>query len=259
MNKKAFYASLRTRGSGVFGTSLTQGQVDGVEAILSECVAEGADLGQAAYILGTAYGETGGAMQPVRENMNYSAKRITEVFSGRRLQGIPAAKLAHNPKLLANTVYGGKFGRDVLGNVAENDGWNFRGGLIGQTTGRYNFKITGSRLGVDFVKNPKLIDDLKVSAKAIVRGMLEGWHGNKRPLSDYVSGAHRDYVGARAIWNGSFEAEKYAGYARAFETALDAGGYQHEPKTPPKAHDSGLGAIIAAIVKALVAFFGRTK
>lgn len=35
MNYTAFFASLRLRESGAFGTSLSQGQVDGVEAILT--------------------------------------------------------------------------------------------------------------------------------------------------------------------------------------------------------------------------------
>ena len=34
MNKQAFFAALRSRTSGIFGTSLSQGQVDGIEAIL---------------------------------------------------------------------------------------------------------------------------------------------------------------------------------------------------------------------------------
>ena len=250
MDRSAFYTAIRP----IFGGKLTQQQVDGLEVLLAECEARGADLYQTAYICATAFGETGGAMQPVRENMNYSPKRIPEVFSASRRQGVPTYQLAHNPRLLANTVYGGDWGRKHLGNTEPNDGWNFRGGLIGQTTGRANYKMTGDKLGVDLIGNPALIDDPKIAARAIVRGMLEGWHGNKHPLSAYVNENEApDYIGARAIWNGNFEATKYAGYAQKFEAALKAGGYS--PKKAP-AEQNGIAATIVAFIKAIAAALG---
>ena len=66
MDKAVFFSHLRQRNSGVFGTSLSQAQVEGTEAVLNECIAQRADTAQAAYILATAYGETGGKMQPQR-------------------------------------------------------------------------------------------------------------------------------------------------------------------------------------------------
>ena len=41
MNRAAFFASVRSRTSGVFGTSLSQRQVTGVEAILDEAEKRG--------------------------------------------------------------------------------------------------------------------------------------------------------------------------------------------------------------------------
>lgn len=67
MDRSKFFASLRARGSGVFGTSLSQGQVDGTEKIVDEGQRRGVSLPQLAYILGTAYHETARTMQPVRE------------------------------------------------------------------------------------------------------------------------------------------------------------------------------------------------
>lgn len=67
MDKAKFYATLRARESVVFGTSLTQGQVNGLEKILDEGQMRGTTLRHLAYILGTAYHETAHTMQPVRE------------------------------------------------------------------------------------------------------------------------------------------------------------------------------------------------
>ena len=44
MNRANFYASVRQRASGVFGTSLSQGQVEGCEAILDEAERRGTPL-----------------------------------------------------------------------------------------------------------------------------------------------------------------------------------------------------------------------
>jgi hypothetical protein len=65
IDRKAFFDAVRMP---LFDGALTQRQVDGMEAILTEWDARGlADLGQLAYILTTAYHETGRAMYPVEE------------------------------------------------------------------------------------------------------------------------------------------------------------------------------------------------
>lgn len=234
MNRSEFYKELRKRSNPLFGTSLTQTQVSGIEAILDECIEQGADLGQAAYILATAHGETGGEMQPVRENMRYSAGRLKQVFSKTRMQGRSPASLAYNPRVLANTVYGGSWGQKNLGNrPGTDDGWNFRGFWIGQITGYRNAKKWGDAMGVDLVNNPALLDDPKLAVKGLVKPMLEGW-ATGLALPMFVKGLQRDYAGARKVWNGTFEAKKYAAYAKHFETALEAGGYSVAEKPKPK-------------------------
>ncbi len=67
MDKAKFFAGLRSRESGVFGTSLSQPQVEGVARIVDEGQSRGMQLRQLAYVLATAYHETGAKMQPVRE------------------------------------------------------------------------------------------------------------------------------------------------------------------------------------------------
>lgn len=44
MNRSAFFASVRARASGIFGTSLTQSQVDGREAVLNKAERRGTPL-----------------------------------------------------------------------------------------------------------------------------------------------------------------------------------------------------------------------
>lgn len=246
MDRAAFYAHLRKRDGGLFGTSLSQRTVDGMEAILDEIEDAGADLGQAAYILATGYGESGRKMYPVRENMNYSATRLAQVFGAHRRQGHSPQELAHNPELLANVVYGGAWGVKNLGNTEPGDGWAFRGALIGQNTGRRNFEKLSMDLGVDLIGRPELLDELWVAAKALVKPMMEGT-ATGRGLREFVSGNRRDYMGARQVWNGSFMASEFAGYARDFERALTVAGYTTpEPvpePTPPEATPEALDPI----------------
>lgn len=232
MDRQAFFAALRKRDSGVFGTSLSPGQVVGTESILDECLRMRADLGQAAYILATGYGETGGRMQPVRENMNYSARQIARHFGAHRRQGYTPEQLARKPELLANTVYGGPWGERNLGNTQPGDGWKFRGALTGQMTGRRNFKTFGDKLGVDFTANPELLDDPAMGARSLAQPMIEGWATGKR-LSDYVSGSRRDYLDARKVWGG-VDAPKYVNLAVSFEAALEEAGYEPQ-RAPPVA------------------------
>lgn len=87
--------------------------------------------------------ESGGFTR-IEENMNYSAKRLLEVFPGRNgLTAADARQLsAAGPRAVANFVYGGRWGRDNLGNTEQGDGWKFRGRSLIQTTGRENYRNT---------------------------------------------------------------------------------------------------------------------
>jgi hypothetical protein len=67
MDKAKFFAGLRVRDSGLFGTSLSQGQVEGTVRIVEAGQARATPLRHLAYILATAYHETARTMQPVRE------------------------------------------------------------------------------------------------------------------------------------------------------------------------------------------------
>ncbi|ATU91462.1 hypothetical protein [Phyllobacterium zundukense] len=73
MNRAAFYAALRKRDSGLFGTSLSQSQVNGLERLLNVWATYYATdpIEFLSYDLATSYHETGAKMQPATENLNY--------------------------------------------------------------------------------------------------------------------------------------------------------------------------------------------
>lgn len=261
MDRASFYAALRRPGR-VFGGPLSQEQVNGLEAILDECEAQGAQLEQTAYILATAYGETGGTMQPRRENMNYSAKRLREVWPSRFRTDAEAQACARNPRALANKVYNGRMGN----RPGTSDGWDFRGNGIGQITGRYNHEKWGKNLGIDLVNEPWLMEDLEVSVRSLVRPMLEGWATGKK-LSDYVDRSKPqfiDYLGARRVWGG-VDAAKYADYADDFETVLKQAGYAPRSVEPPKPDRTPSAPPVdnrspwAVFMGALLAFWERNR
>lgn len=102
--------------------------------------------------------ETGG-FRLFNENLNYSARRIRQVWPSRVKTDAEAQRLAHNPEALANVVYQ----RASMGNTQPGDGWRYRGRGALQLTFRANYKLFGQRLGIDLEGNPDLASDPAVS------------------------------------------------------------------------------------------------
>jgi putative chitinase len=119
-----------------------------------------------AHFLAQVLHETGG-FKVMRENMNYSASRILQVFGVNRhsaaITPSEAPELAGKPQALANRVYGIGNPRKAreLGNTGADDGWLYRGGGPLQITGKANYKAWGERIGVDLVASPLLIIDTR--------------------------------------------------------------------------------------------------
>ncbi|MCO5159607.1 MAG: hypothetical protein M9939_00605 [Mesorhizobium sp.] len=204
MDRAKFYAGLRARGSGVFGTSLSQSQVTGIEELLDVAQSRGVSLLHLAYILSGVYHETGGMMVPVREGFAKTDIGARKVVA-KRAYGKTAGPYNH--------VY---YGRGRI-----------------QNTWLRNMETLSKRFGHDFVKNPDLLLDPAIDAVVTIVGHQEGlWTGKK--LSDYISEGRKDYVNARRIVNGTDKAKQIAGYAVAFENALRAAGYIGQaPKPKP--------------------------
>ena len=93
-----------------------------------------------------------------RENLNYSAQRLMQVWPSRFPNLTIANQYAHNPEALANFVYANRLGN---GNTASGDGWKFRGGGPIQLTGRSTLAAFGKTVGktaedaADYVATPQ--------------------------------------------------------------------------------------------------------
>lgn len=87
--------------------------------------------------------ETGG-FRTLEENLNYSAPRLMQVWPKRFPTIEIAQQYAHDPKKLANKVYGKRMGNTP----GTDDGWVFRGQGLLQVTGRDNVTRLANRLGV---------------------------------------------------------------------------------------------------------------
>jgi len=105
-----------------------------------------------AHMIGQCAHESSG-FQRMQENLYYSAKRLTQVWSHRYPTLEVAARYAKNPERLANHTYAGRIGN---GNEASGDGWRYRGRGWQQLTGRANYRSRGLALGIDLEGNPDL-------------------------------------------------------------------------------------------------------
>jgi putative chitinase len=215
LKKPLFFAAAR---AALFEGKLAQDQVDSLEAILTKCQAEGVhDLRQVAYVLATAYHEVGPALQPKRENLNYSAAGLLRTWPSRFSETMAKA-YARQPEKIANLVYANRMGN---GNEASGDGWRYRGRDFCQTTGKDNYKRAGLHAKVDLVAFPDRIMEPAIAACNLVCGMRDGWFTGRK-LSHYIHGPVTDWVGARRIINGVDKAQHIANHAKKFYDALTA-------------------------------------
>lgn len=189
LNKAAFYKTVRAR----LG-ALNQSQVEGFEAVLAAVA--GLPLSWQAYILATAWHETGATMQPVRE-----AHWLSEGWRKKNLRYYPY------------------YGRGYV-----------------QTTWLRNYEwldAASAKAGLtkpgEILANLDLAMRPDVAALALVDGMVEGRydaHGKKMrdrlPASGVATRAQ--YINARYLVNIQDKADLIEDYAQAFERALRDGG-----------------------------------
>lgn len=86
------------------------------------------------------------------ENLNYSARRMTEVWPKRFPTIAAATPFSKNPKALAIRTYGGRMGN----REGTEDGWTYRGRGLIQITGRDGYANVGKEAGLDLVNHPDL-------------------------------------------------------------------------------------------------------
>ncbi len=173
----------------LFDTTLTQSQVDGIQALLGfiEADANMADVRWVAYLLATIKHECANRWRP-----------IEEFSSGRQYCG-----------------------RGDLGNTQAGDGPRFKGRGYVQITGRRNYKRLGQLLGADLVSQPLRTLEPAISYRTASLGMRQG-HFTGKKLGDYIHGSTCDYRNARRIINALDKAELIKGYAVKLEAALRA-------------------------------------
>jgi putative chitinase len=94
------------------------------------------------------------------ENLDYTTRRLCQVWPGRFPDLAAAMPYAHNPEALANNVYGGR-----LGNTQPGDGWRFRGRGPIMITGRDNYARFGEIIHVDLIANPDRAGEPVVSPR----------------------------------------------------------------------------------------------
>lgn len=192
MDLKKFYSSVRKE------IQLTDANVAGFDKVLSYLEQHEDNLQQAAYIIATAFWETGRTMQPVKE-----AYWLSEDWRKKNLRYFPY------------------YGRGYV-----------------QLTWDYNYKKASDYFGVNFVKNPDLVMDPQYALPILVVGMNEGWFTGKKldDYIDSVDESDdedlKEYVAARRIVNGTDKQKEIGKLAILFEKALKDGGYRL--KSPEK-------------------------
>lgn len=164
-------------------------QAEGMAAVLA--ATDGAPLSHAAYMLATAWHETNRTMQPVRE-----AYWLSEEWRRRNLRYWP---------------------------------WYGRGYV--QLTWRRNYEKADAALGLEgaLVDDADLAMRPDIAARILRRGMDEGWFTGVKLaaiLPERGTATPAQYARARTIINGTDRAGLVEDHARAFETALIAGGLQ---------------------------------
>lgn len=247
MNKENFYTSLR-KSDAVFGKSLSQRQLAGIDALLGAL--EGYPLPHAAHVLAEVYHETGGGMYPVKETVfpHSKDKNPTDAQVIARLdRAYAAGKL---PWVTKPYWAGGWFGRGQI-----------------QLTHRDNYIKASALVGRGIAANPDLALVPEISAAVAAEGCRVGLFTGKK-LSDY-DGAEYDHFNARAIVNGDKKKNGAAVhlYAMAFEQALIAGGWRGVPIMPPdfepvqdapeKLPRKGIVAAVTGLVAAAVATIAK--
>jgi putative chitinase len=169
---------------------------------------------RAAQFLANVSVETGGFTQ-LAESLNYSVDGLLKTFGRHRISEADAKRLGRTAMRradqvgIANTIYGGAWGRKNLGNTQPGDGWDFRGSGPGQVTGRANFQRIAAETGLDVVNNP----DMLRTADTGMQAALILW--GKWGLNDMADKSLTTDI--RKRWNGGDHglAEVRAAYGRA--------------------------------------------
>lgn len=219
MDRAKFFAGLRSRDSGVFGTSLSQAQVTGIEAILDAAIRHNVtDPHHVANVLAQVYHETGGHMLGIKETVmpSHKDKNPSDAVVKSRLEA--AWKAGKLPWVKTPYWRDGAFGRGPI-----------------MLTHWSNYEKFAKRLGVPLRQKPDLALDPRIGAEIAVVGMAEGLFTGKK-LAGYSFPSALNAMPAnnpRRIVNGQDGTDGHvAGYHRAFYRAMTEAGSGEVRKAP---------------------------
>jgi predicted chitinase len=147
-------------------TSLNPTQKKNIGIIVSRCSAKGVTGKAAQAAILSIVGKECNFI-PQSENLNYTASRLLQVFPSRVKTVAQANALAGKPELIANSIYGGRYGN------AANEGYKFRGRGFNQITFKDTYAKIGKLIGVDLVGKPDLLNDPAVAADAMIAYFME--------------------------------------------------------------------------------------
>lgn len=190
-----------------------------------------------AHFLAQVLHETGG-LTIERENMNYTARRIGEIFGvGRhsaKVTASEAAQFAGDQKGIAERVYGLGNPRKAkeLGNTQPGDGYRYRGNGIMQTTGRGNHRRMGIKCGVDFEAHPEWVVSDEHALKPALAEWTEGRLNAKADANDISAITKRINGG----FNGFEDRKDWFRKVRPLCTGLELNGRDDypEPEAAPE-------------------------
>lgn len=166
------------------------------QALLDEAEITTSD--RLAHLLAQVFHETG-ALTILVENLNYSAKRIREVWPSRP----EAMVFAGKPEALGNSVYANRMGN---GGPETGDGYRYRGRGALQTTGEDAYRRSGRRMGVDLVADPdKLLEPPYVLRPALYEWQDSGCNaladaGDLKAITKKINGGYIS-LNDRTAWH----------------------------------------------------------
>lgn len=185
-------------------TTLTDAMKAGMSQLLDAWEKHGDDdKRRLAFILATARRESRSTFNPVREAPGCGADEGCRERAIGRLLAERAARKGTKPR--SNYA------------LADNEGRRYYGRGFVQLTLKENYARAGEKVGLDLVSNPDDALKTSVAADILLRAMLEGWYGSKRPLSFYIGSEKVDWLRARDNVNpGSPNKPVTAAYAKDF-------------------------------------------
>ena len=116
-------------------------------------------------------------LKTISENLNYSAKGLSQTFKKYFPDNVSANKYAKQPERIANKVYANRMGN---GTEQSGDGWKYRGRGFLQITGKSNYLVLSKDTRIDFLNNP----DLLLQEPNALIGAL--WFWSKNNLNSFA-------------------------------------------------------------------------